>query len=93
MLSLLTAKITNTKDQYDSHIASDNMMMKGSRYNDDARIARMVIGIFYAESGYDYEKANAKFISLNSVEMEPYIKRAVLESASSDYYYTNEKQW
>jgi hypothetical protein len=91
--NLLLHKIKNTKSQYDADIAADDMSMKGNRYNDDERIARMVIGDIYGEVGYDYVKANAKFISLNSIEIEPYIKAAVLDSASADHWYTYEKQW
>ena len=92
MFNLLLHKIKNTKSEYDSDIASDEASLKGSRYNDDARIARMVVGMIFAESGFDYTKANAKFISLNSTEMEPYIKSAVLEAASADYHYAFEKK-
>jgi hypothetical protein len=93
MFNLLVHKIKNTKSQYDADIAADDMSMKGYRYNDDQRIARIVIGNIYGECGFDYEKANAKFISLNSIEIEPYIKAAVLDSASADHWYTYEKQW
>jgi 6-pyruvoyl-tetrahydropterin synthase len=93
MFNLLVNKIKNTKSQYDADLANEEWALKGSRYNDNERIARMVVGNIYGECGFDYEKANAKFISLNSIEIEPYIKAAVLDSASADYYYTYEKQW
>jgi hypothetical protein len=93
MFNLLLHKIKNTKSQYDADLALEDWALKGYRYNDDERIARMVVGNIFAQSNYDYEKANAKFISLNSIEIEPYIKAAVLDSASADYYYTYEKQW
>ena len=92
-LTLLVFKIQNTKAQYDDAIANTNEFLKGSRYKDDSRIARMILGDIYAESGSDHVKANAKFLSLNSIEIEPYIKKAVMDSASADYYYTYEKQW
>ena len=93
MFNLLLHKIKNTKNQYDSIISSDDASLKGSRYNDDQRIARMIVGDIFAESDYDYVVANARFISLNSVEIEPYIRKAVLESARADYHYTHEKQY
>lgn len=93
MVSLLVARIGNTKPDYDSDIAKDDSLLKGRRYNDNERIARMVLGNIYAEVGFDEAKANAKFISLNSTEMQPYIKAAIIESASADHYYTFEKQW
>lgn len=93
MLNLVIAKIKNTKHEYDADLEKEEWALKGSRYNDDERIALMVIGQIYGECGFDYTKANAKFISLSSIEIESYIKKAVLESASADYYYTYEKQW
>lgn len=93
MLVLLIAKIKNTKSQYDTLINSDNTMMMGGRYHDDRRIAHMVIGDIFTECSMDYQKANTKFISLNSIEIEPYIKKAVLDSAGADYWYLYEKQW
>ncbi len=92
-LTLLVFKIKNTKAGYDSAISDTSEYLKGSRYNDDARIARMILGDIYGEMKFDVEKAAAKFLSLNSIEIEPYIKKAVLESASADYHYTYEKQW
>lgn len=91
--NLLLHKIKNTKAQYDSDLAKEEWALKGYRYNDDERIARMVIGDIFGECGFDYEKANTKFISMNSIEIEPYIKKAVLDAASADYYYTYEKQY
>lgn len=93
MFNLLLHKIKNTKSQYDSAISSDGEALKGTRYNDDERIARIVVGIIFSENNFDYDKANAKFISLDSAEMEPYIKRAVLESANADYHHAYEKQY
>lgn len=90
---LLTYKIKATKATYDSDIADQGEFLKGSRYNDDARIARMVVGDIYGECGFNQEKAAAKFLSLNSTEIEPYIKKAVMDSASADHWYTYEKQW
>jgi hypothetical protein len=91
--NLLTHKIKNVKSDYDSDIADQSEYLKGSRYRDDDRIARMVVGYFFAEAGFDYEKANANFLALNSTEILPYIKKAIKESASADYHYTYEKQW
>lgn len=89
--SLLVAKIKNTKESYD--LSDSDTYLKGSRYNDNDRIARMVVGNIYAEVKMDLEVAKAKFLSLNSVDIEPYIKQAVLDSASADHWYTYEKQW
>lgn len=93
MFNLLLNKIKNTKSQYDADLAKEESVLKGRRYSDDERIARMVVGDIYAQCGFDYEKANEKFVSLNSNDIEPYIKAAILDSASADYYYTYEKQW
>lgn len=93
MFNLLVSKIKNTKSQYDSDLDKEESVLKGRRYSDDERIARMVVGNIYAECGFDYDKANKKLVSLSSVEIQPYIKAAILDSASADYYYTYEKQW
>jgi hypothetical protein len=89
--SLLVAKIKNTKDQFD--VSDNETYFKGSRYNDNERIGRMVIGNIYGEVKFDIEAAKSKFLSLNSEEIMPYIKAAVLDSASADHWYTYEKQW
>ena len=89
---LLVYKIKDTKAKYDSEMNSDEHL-KGYRYNDNERIARMILGYFYAESQFNYDVANKKFLSLNSTEIETYIQKAVLESASADHWYTYEKQW
>ncbi len=90
---LLTHKIKQIKSQYDSAIESDDMSMKGSRYNDDDRIARTVVGIIHAECDLNLDRSKLRFLAMDSVEIEPYIKQAVLESASADYYYTYEKEY
>ena len=91
--SLLVAKIKNVKAEYDVDLQDADTYSKGYRYNDNDRIARMVLGFLYAETFYNGVKANEKFLSLNSEEILPYIKKAVLDSASADHYYTYEKQW
>ncbi len=90
---LLTHKIKQIKSQYDSAIESDDMSMKGRRYNDDDRIARMVVGDIYSECKFDIESAKKKFLALNSIEIEPYIKAAVIDSAGADHWYTYEKNY
>lgn len=90
---LLTHKIKNIKSQFDVDLDKQDWAMKGRRYSDDERIARMVIGDLYVDCNFDLEAAKSKFLSFNSFEIEPYIKNAVLESASADYYYTYEKDW
>lgn len=92
-LNLLVAKIKNVKADYDADIADQNEFMKGRRYNDDDRIARLILGYLYTETGSDHVRANAKFLSLDSIEILPYIKKAVLESAKGDYWYEYEKQY
>ena len=93
MYTLLLHKIKNTKSEYDSQLQDTTQYLKGSRYNDDDRIARNVIGDIYAKSGFDYDKANAKFISLSSTEIESFIQKAILDVASADYHYAFEKEW
>lgn len=89
---LLVYKIAQTKANYQSLMKSDEHLM-GYRYNDNDRIARMIIGYFYSEAGCDYVVANSNFLKLNSNEIEAYIKKAVLDSAAADYWYTYEKQY
>jgi len=91
--NLLVAKIANVKADYDADLVDQNEFLKGYRYNDNDRIARMILGDIYSECGYDAAKANSKFLSLDSTQMLSYIKKAVLESASADHWYTYEKQW
>ena len=93
LFNLLVHKIKNTKAQFDADLADTDQYLKGSRYNDDQRIARMVVGNIYAECKHDLAAAQAKFISLSSVDMMPYIKDAVLDSAGADHWYTYEKVW
>ena len=92
-LNLLIGKIKNTKSEFDSILEDTSQYLKGYRYKDDARIARIVLGNIYAEAGFSEEKAAAKFLALNSIEIMPYIKVAVLDAASADHWYTYEKQW
>lgn len=89
---LLTHKIKLTKAYYDN-LLNDNEHLRGRRYDDDSRIAQMIVGDIYKECGFDLEASKKKFLALNSVDIEPYVKKAVLESASADYYYTYEKRW
>ena len=91
--TLLVAKINNIKSEFDLELADTETYLKGYRYNDNQRIARMVIGDIYAECEFNLEKANQKFLSLNSEETVPYIKKSILDSASADHWYTYEKQW
>ena len=90
---LLVGKIKNVKSEFDEILADSSQYLKGYRYKDDQRIARIVVGNIFAECGFNEEKAAAKFLALNSIEIMPYIKKAVLDAASSDYHYTYEKQW
>jgi hypothetical protein len=93
---LLTHRIKNTKD----FVILDEYMQKGSRYYDDSRIAKLVLGYIaeQTKNGYDFnlEKANEKFLSLSSIDIDPYIVDAVKEAAACDYHYDGhnmEKQW
>jgi len=91
---LLTHKIKQNKHEYDSIIeSSPHEYLKSTRYEDDGRIARMVVGEIYRESNFDIKEAASKFLSLNSTEIESYIKFCILDAARADYYYTYEKQW
>ena len=90
---LLKGRISQTKAEHLDLIKESDDMMCGSRYDNDARIAQMVLGYLYQEVDFNYEDANKLFLSLSSIETDPYIKKAVLESASADYYYAFEKRW
>ncbi len=92
-LYLLVGKIKNTKGEFNAELEDTSQYYKGSRYNDDYRIARLILGNIFAEVGFNQEKASAKFLELNSIEIMPYIKKAVLDAASADYHYQYEKQW
>ena len=61
--NLLFWKIKNTKSQYDTDLEGSEAI-KGVRYRDDDRIARMVLGYIFTECGFDPSYANKKFISL-----------------------------
>ena len=91
--SLLVAKIQNTKAQFDADLEDSQTYLKGYRYKDNERIARFILSKIYDETKWDIEAAKAKFLSLNSEEIMPYIKLGVLDAASADYHYTYEKQW
>lgn len=97
----LIHRIKNTKHLYDEDLNPD-YSEKGRRYHDDERVARMVCGYFLEEFSqpingtqgfFNVTKANEKLKSLDSHQIDPYIKRAVVESAESDYHYNNEKEW
>ena len=90
--NLLFWKIKNTKSQYDTDLEGSEAI-KGVRYRDDDRIARMVLGYIFTECGFDPSYANKKFISLNSIDIEPYIRQAILESARADCHYLQEKKY
>jgi len=90
--SLLVFKIKATKQNY-VQFMNENEHLQGSRFNDDNRIARMILGYFYGEAKMDYVIANQNFLLTDSQAIETYIKKAVLESASADHWYTNEKAW
>ena len=91
-LYLVVGKIKETKPSYDGFLET-NEHHKGRRYNDDERIGQVLLSFIFEECGFDLEKSRSRFLSLNSQEIEPYIKKAILESASADYYYTYEKDW
>jgi len=103
-LYLLTHKIKLNKEEYIEFTPEDrdwtgvdtdhtNMTMKGRRYNDDERIARMVVGEIYGKCNFNLEEAKKMFLALSSTEMEPIIKYCVNDAAESDYWYTYEKEW
>lgn len=82
---------TITDDELNKFNGSD--WMRGSRFNSTERVLRTLLGKIYAECGSDHEAANKKFIGLNSMQTEPYIKKALAELAYGDYYYTYEKEY
>ena len=96
-LYLLVARIKNTKKKYNTDNL-DDWYCEGSRYYDNERIVRMLCGYLVDETrnldgSTNYKAANSKFISMDTSQIDPYIKKAVLESASADYYYKFEKDW
>jgi len=71
---------------------------KGSRYNDNERISRLVLGYIIEETldqdkNRNYKAANSKFLSLDTNQIDPYIHKAVQEAADADFYYTFEKEY
>ena len=50
MFNLLVHKVSTVKADYDADVDDRNQFLKGSRYNNDQRIARMVLGYFFADS-------------------------------------------
>lgn len=92
-VSLLIKKIENVKPDFDDALDEVYDTIKGFRYGQNGRIARLILGQLFTECDFDCIKANAKFISLNSTEIIPYIKDAVIESARADYHYAYEKKY
>ena len=93
--NLLQGRIENTKDSVE---LDPEWSYKGMRYSDDERITRMILGYIIKETAdqngdYNYEAANSKFLSLDIHQIDPYITKAVKESAGADYYYKYEKDW
>ena len=93
---LLKARIGNIKDSIALDIYCSH---RGRRYSDNERIARIVLGYIIKDAMEDkeyeinYDKANAMFISLDTNQIDPYIERAIHESAGADFYYAFEKEW
>ena len=93
-LSLLVDRIGQNKDS----ITLEGDLYTGRRYCDNERIARMICG-YIVEETYDqnrtinYEAANSKLVSMDTHQIDPYIEKAVIESASCDFYYMFEKDW
>jgi len=93
---LLQGRIGQIKD---SIVPEDtDWYLRGWRYNDNERIAYMIIGDIVKETKdqdghHNYEAANAKFISMDTHQIDVYIKKSVLESASADHWYAFEKEW
>lgn len=86
---LVVHKIATTKEQF----VEQEDFYKGSRFNDNIRILRILLGIIFSEEGRDYVRANGKFVSMDSKQIMPYIKRAVVDSGRADYHYKFEKQY
>jgi len=94
-LNLLIGRIKNIKNTFE---LIEGVHYRDSRFEDDSRIAYMIIGDIVEETrnedgSHNYEAANSKFISMNTSEIHPYIERAVLDSAGADFYYKFEKDW
>lgn len=89
---VLVYKIKTTKQNYVQFMNS-NEHYQSTRFNDNDRIGRMILGYFYGEAKMDYTLANSNFLATDSQAIETYIKKAVLESAKADYHYNFEKEW
>lgn len=93
-VGLVLFKINEMKDSLVSEETNHiDWIYKGIRFNDNKAILVRLLSKIHLEEKSDLEKTKAKFLSLNSEEIVPYIKWAVLDAASADYYYTFEKDW
>ena len=91
---LLQGRIENIKDSIG---LNEYWSYRGTRYSDSERIAKMILGYIIEETENqdqtrNYEAANSKFLSLDTYQIDPYIEKAVRESASADYFYKFEKE-
>lgn len=93
-VSLVLFKIEDIKNEIlENETSHSDWLHKGSRFNDNKNILVRMLSKMLMLNGEDLEKTKAQFLSLNSVEIEPYIKDAILDAASADYYYNFEKDW
>lgn len=90
---LLVHRIKQNKAAFYEAMENDAMTYRGTRYNNDERMAQMIVGSIYGEVDFDLEEAKRVFLSLTSSEMDCYIKAAVYESTSADFYYKFEKEY
>ena len=93
--NLLVGRIANTKNSVKLFLGDS---CEGRRYNDNKRIARMLLGYIVEETvdqdgTRNYKAANSKFLSLDTHQIDPYIEKAVQESAGADFHYKFEKEW
>ncbi len=92
---LVQGRIGNIKE---SVSLDQDWSYKGRRYKDNERIARLLLGYLIQETldqngDRNYKAANSKLLSLDTHKTDPYIIRAVKESAGADFYYKFEKEW
>ncbi len=93
-LTLVKYKINEIRDKItdeDLNKSNQHDWKRGGRFNDNDYILRVLLGTIFSECNRDHEAANKRLVSLNSMHTEPYIKKALLDTSYTDYYYTYEK--
>jgi hypothetical protein len=91
---LVEYKIGEMKNAMYGYIAKEYDVEKGVRFRDNSSICTRLLTNIYQELGEaTTEEVNAKFLSLNSLQIRQYIYEAVRDAATADYYYMYEKEW